>query len=251
VVQCLVRWGVVDKYLCYIIQSKTRSVMKTVLITGGNKGIGLELTKEFLALEYKVIVVARDFEGFAFVNSVECIEYDLTNVEGIPKLVSSMGKLDILINNAGVMYSLAYNDYSKDKVSSMLRLNLEAPIKLIEECVKVGTTRIVNNASIAGQIGHPDVWYGVTKAGLINVTKSFAKIFDGKVVINAVAPSPVETDMLETIPLARREAFLKSVVTKRFAHADEVAKTMLWLAIESPAYINGTTIDINNGSYMR
>jgi 3-oxoacyl-[acyl-carrier protein] reductase len=57
--------------------------------------------------------------------------------------------------------------------------------------------------------------------------------------------------MLASIPLARREAFLKTVVTKRFAYADEVAKAILWLATESPEYINGTTIDINNGSYMR
>ena len=225
--------------------------MKIVLITGGNKGIGLELTRAFLSLAYKVIVVARDFEVFEFADNVECIEYDLSDVEGIPKLVASMGQIDILINNAGVMYSLPYNAYPEEKVSSMLRLNLEAPIKLIEECVKSGATRVVNNASIAGQIGHPDVWYGASKAGLINATKSFAKIFEGKVVINAVAASPVETDMLETIPLERREAFLKTVVTKRFAYADEVAKTILWLAIESPEYINGTVIDINNGSYPR
>jgi len=225
--------------------------MKTVLITGGNKGIGLELTRAFLSLAYKVIVVARNFNDFEFVDKAECIEYDLTEVEGIHKLVVSMGQIDILINNAGVMYSLAYNAYPEEKVSSMLRLNLEAPIKLIEECVKAGATRVVNNASIAGQIGHPDVWYGASKAGLINATKSFAKIFDGKVVINAVAASPVETDMLETIPLERREAFLKTVVTKRFAYADEVAKTILWLATKSPEYINGTTIDINNGSYSR
>ena len=224
---------------------------KTVLITGGNKGIGLELTRGFLALKYKIIVVARDFKSFEFSDDVTCIEYDLCNVEGIPNLINSMGKIDLLINNAGVMYSLPYNDYPTDKVASMLRLNLEAPIKLIETCVKAGTTRIVNNASIAGQIGHPDVWYGATKAGLINATKSFAKIFEGKVFINAVAASPVETDMLETIPLERREAFLKTVVSKRFAKADEVAKTIVWLATESPEYINGTTIDINNGSYPR
>ena len=225
--------------------------MKTTLITGGNKGIGLELTKAFLARDYKVIVIARDFKDFAYADRVECIAYDLTNVEGIPALVESLGKIDILINNAGVMYSLSYDSYPQEKVNIMLKLNLEAPIKLIEACVKAGATRIVNNASIAGQIGHPDVWYGVSKAGLINATKSFAKIFEGSVVINAVAASPVETDMLETIPLARREAFLKTVVTGRFAKADEVAKVMLWLATESPEYINGTTIDVNNGSYMR
>jgi len=222
-----------------------------VLITGGNKGIGLELTKMFLALNYEVVVIARDFSNFELKEQVECIEFDLVEVEKIAELIESIGKIDILINNAGVMYSLPYDDYSLEKVNMMLKLNLEAPIKLIEECVKAGASRVVNNASIAGQIGHPDVWYGATKAGLINATKSFSKIFDGKVVINAVAPSPVETDMLEMIPLARREAFLKTVVAKRFAHADEVAKTIFWLATESPEYINGTTIDINSGSYAR
>ncbi len=225
--------------------------MKTVLITGGNKGIGLELTKSFLDLEYNVIVIARDFENVAFNNKVTCFPYDLTNVEGIPKLIASLGDIDILINNAGVMYSLPYDRYPQDKVDTMLKINLEAPIKLIEACVKVGATRIVNNASIAGQIGHPDVWYGATKAGLINATKSFAKIFEGSVVINAVAPSPVETDMLETIPIERREAFLKTVVSNRFATAEEVAQTIVWLATDSPEYINGATIDINNGSYLR
>ena len=221
--------------------------MKTVLITGGNKGIGLELTKAFLELDYKVIAIARNFKDFAYADKVECIAYDLSNVEGIPALIDSLGQIDILLNNARVMYSLPYDAYPQEKVDSMLKLNLEAPIKLIECCAKAGATHVVNNASI----GHPDVWYAVSKAGLINATKSFAKIFEGKVIINAVAPSPVETDMLETIPLARREAFLKTVVTGRFAKADEVSKVMLWLATESPEYINGTTIDVNNGSYMR
>jgi len=154
----------------------------------------LALTKLFLEQGDRVIVVARDFKDFVYANKVECVEYDLTNVAKIPSLIAQIGNIDTLINNAGVMYSLPYNDYPQDKIESMLKLNLEAPIKLIEECVKAGATRVVNNASIAGEIGHPDVWYGVSKAGLINATKSFAKIFEGKVVINAVAPSPVETE---------------------------------------------------------
>jgi len=149
------------------------------------------------------------------------------------------------------MYSLPFNDYPQDKVSNILRLNLEAPIKLIEECVKAGTTRVVNNASVAGYTGHPDIWYGMTKAALINVTKSFAKIYQGKVILNAVAPSPVDTDMQKVNTPERKEAFKKSVITGRFATADEVAETMFWLATSSPEYINGTTIDINNGSFPR
>ena len=230
---------------------------KTVLITGGNKGIGLELTKQFLELNYSIIIIARDFSNFELKNNskIKQIEFDLSKVDEIPNLISSLEDIDILINNAGVMYSLPYNQYPNNKKDMMLKLNLEAPIKLIEEVSKnmliKGNGRIVNNASIAGQIGHPDIWYGITKAGLINATKSFSKIFDGKIIINAVVPSPVETDMLNVIPKQRQEAFLKTVISKRFAKPEEIAKTIVWLAIESPEYINGTCIDINNGSFPR
>lgn len=230
---------------------------KTVLITGGNKGIGLEVTREFINLNYNIIVVAREFQDFEFANHplVKTIAFDLTKTDDITELVSALGRIDILVNNAGVMFALQYNDYQNDKIQTMLKLNLESPVKLIEEVaknmLKDGSGRIVNNASIAGQIGHPDIWYGITKAGMINATKSFSKIFDGKIVINAVAASPVDTDMLNVIPKERQEAFLKTVITKRFAKAEEVAKTIVWLATESPEYINGTCIDINSGSFPR
>ena len=218
---------------------------KTVLITGGNKGIGLEVTREFLSLNYDIIVIARDFNDFEFKNNdkIKQIIFDLSRVDEIPTLISSLDPIDILINNAGVMYSLPYNQYSNDKKESMLKLNIETPIKLIEEVsksmIKKGNGRIVNNASVAGYTGHPDIWYGITKAGLINATKSFAKIFDGKIIINAVAPSPVDTDMQKVNSKERKDAFMKSVITKRFATAQEVAKTIIWLATESPEYING------------
>jgi 3-oxoacyl-[acyl-carrier protein] reductase len=242
----------------FIFRLKKEDYMrKTVLITGGNKGIGLEVTREFLALNYNIIIIARDFKNFEFKNnkSITEIEFDLTEIDKIPALISSLNSIDILINNAGVMYALPYDNYPDDKKYSILKINIEAPIKLIEEVSKQMLDnekgRIVNNASIAGQIGHPDIWYGITKAGLINATKSFSKIFSGKIIINAVAPSPVETDMLNTIPKQRQKAFLKTVVSKRFAQPQEIAKTIVWLATDSPEYINGTCVDINNGSFPR
>jgi len=230
---------------------------KIVLITGGNKGIGLEVTRLFLNLNYNIIIIAREFNNFEFKdnNKIKQIEFDLSSINEISTLISSLEPIDILINNAGVMYSLPYNKYPNNKKESILKLNIEAPIKLIEEVsknmIKKGNGRIVNNASIAGQIGHPDIWYGITKSGLINATKSFSKIFDGKIIINAVAPSPVETDMLNIIPKPRQEAFLKTVIAKRFAKPQEIAKSIVWLATDSPEYINGTCIDINNGSFPR
>lgn len=230
---------------------------KTVLITGGNKGIGLELTKMFLELDHNIIIIARDFKDFEYKDNenIKIIEFDLTNIKKIPELISSISNIDILINNAGVMYALPYDKYSEDKKDSLLKLNLETPVKLIEEVSKgmiaKGEGRIVNNASIAGQIGHPDIWYGMSKAALINATKSFSKIFEGKIIINAVAPSPVETDMLNVIPKPRRDAFLQNVITHRFATAEEIAKAIFWLATDSPEYINGSCIDLNNGSFPR
>lgn len=231
---------------------------KTALVTGGNKGIGLEVTRQLILLGYKVIVVARSFADCELLSANNVIKksFDLTNVELIPELIVELGDIDLLINNAGVMHAIPFDNYPQDKLNEIFKLNIEAPVALIREIsksmVEKGTGRIVNNASIAGQIGHPDIWYGITKAGLINATKSFAKILGPQgIVINAVAPGPVETDMLSIIPEARKKTIKSSVYTGRFAKPEEIAKTIVWLATESPEYINGTCIDINNGAYPR
>jgi 3-oxoacyl-[acyl-carrier protein] reductase len=140
-------------------------MQKTALVTGGNKGIGLEVTKAFLALGYDVIVLARDFKNFELSthSKIKTIAFDLAQVDAIAALIASLPTIDILINNAGIMYAIPYQNYENDQINTMLKINLEAPVKLIEE----------------------------------------------------------------------------------------VAKTIVWLATESPKYINGTVIDINNGSFPR
>jgi len=232
--------------------------MKTALVTGGNKGIGLALTRYLLQRNHHVIVLARDFADFDYVDhtDVTMVEYDLNDIAGIPALIASLQPIDVLINNAGIMLSLPYDDYPQDKIDQIMKINIEAPIALIREVSKhmiaQQSGRIVNNASIAGQIGHPDIWYGISKAGLINATKSFAKLLGPEgIVINAVAASPVDTEMLAVIPEHRKMMFKQSTVAGRFAEPQEVAEAMGWLATESPDYINGSCIDINNGSYLR
>lgn len=233
-------------------------MQKTALVTGGNKGIGLAVTQYFLNYGYKVIVIARDFSHFELATheNVQTVEYDLSNIEGIPELITSLGDIHVLINNAGVMYSLPYDDYPQAQVDRMIRLNIQAPVALIQavskQMIERKEGRIVNNASIAGQAGHPDIWYGITKAGLINATKSFAKILGVHgIVINAIAASPTETDMLNVVLEERKNAFKKLAITGRFGKPSEVAETVGWLGTISPEYINGTCIDINNGSFPR
>lgn len=236
--------------------------MRHVVITGGNKGIGLALTQKFIKSGDHVHIIARDFshqETFDYQNHprITCTQFDLSNTEKLAGLVSKIDKIDVLINNAGLLQPLTFDGYPSERRDYSLNLNIIAPVTLIElladklKAPSSYTPRIVNNASIAGQIGHPDIWYGISKAGLINATKSFAKAFQGQIIVNAVAPSPTETDMLNTIPQHRQQAFLKNTISGRFATAQEVADTLFWLATDAPEYINGSCIDINNGSLPR
>lgn len=236
--------------------------MRQVVITGGNKGIGLALTKRFVENGDAVHIIARDFSNkadFDYQNhpQVTCHSFDLTEIEKLPGLVSSFGNIDVLVNNAGLLQPITYDNYSVERRDYSLQLNIMAPVELTQlfesrlRAESKYTPRVVNNASIAGQIGHPDIWYGIGKAGLINATKSFSKAFAGNIIVNAVAPSPTETDMLDSIPKHRQQAFLKNTIANRFASAEEVADTMFWLATDSPEYINGSCIDINNGSFPR
>lgn len=235
-----------------------------VLITGGNKGIGLETTRLFLEKGHHVTVVARNTSALlaslpaSLADQDKCrgIDFDLTNINALPQLVEKVGDIDVLVNNAGVLNTGTWPEYPQDKKQVSLALNLEAPVELMTQfsrgMAQRGFGRIVNNASLAAHTGHQDIWYGMTKAALVNATKSFAKLLgqDG-IMVNAVAPGPAETDMLHSIPQERRDAIAKTVYCGRFAKPHEIAETILWLGTESPQYISGVCIDINNGSFPR
>ena len=234
-------------------------MLNRVLVTGGNKGIGLEVVRKFLEVDYEVIAVGRDFSNFPFKDNekVTMIEYDLSNIEDLPKLAKEVGEIDVLINNAGYMQpKYTYDNYPKEAKEHIMNVDLHAPVELIslfsEGMKKRGYGRIVNTASIAGQIGHPDIWYGIAKAGVINATKIFAKLLGSHgIIVNCIAPSPVETDMQKDNSEERKAEFKKMVPSGRFAEPQEAAEVIFWLGSSCPEYVNGTTMDFNNGSYVR
>jgi len=232
---------------------------RKILITGGNKGIGLAVSRAMLELGHEIVIVAREFETCSLVGvkDVTCIEYDLSNLDGLSDLAKEVGDIDVLINNAGYMQpKYTYNNYPKEARDKLMNVDLYAPVELINlfcESMKENKYgRIVNTASIAGQIGHPDIWYGMAKAALINATKIYGKMLgEYGITVNCVAPSPTETDMQKDNSEERKKEFKKTVSSGRFAEAEEVAKAIVWLATDAPAYINGTCIDINDCSYAR
>ena len=228
-----------------------------VLITGGSRGIGLSCVRLFLERGYEVVTVARSFDSFSLNHvSLTCVPMDLAEVGKIPFFLREHGPFAIVVNNAAIMNRVLFHEYGRSQMETMMAVNLQAPVMIMQEAFKgmesLGGGRIVNVASIAGYTGHPDVWYGITKAGLLNATKSFATLLAPKnIQVNAVAPGPVNTDMLATIPRFRLDQLKEQAYNGCFAEPDEVAATIFWLAAESPAHVSGMCLDVNCGAYPR
>jgi 3-oxoacyl-[acyl-carrier protein] reductase len=226
--------------------------MKKILITGADKGIGFATLKMFKESGYQIFALDKEFSNLKKQNNVQLIVFDLANTDMIKELKNKIGEIDILINNAGILNTCAYDNYPEEDKRRIIKINLEAPIELIntfsKDMIKNNSGRIISVSSLNGKIGHTDIWYGISKAGIINFTKSYAKILGGKgILVNCVAPGPVDTDMLKIAPLERVETFKNMSIEKRVATSDEIAKVIFWLATECPTYINGVCVDINNG----
>jgi 3-oxoacyl-[acyl-carrier protein] reductase len=182
-----------------------------VLITGGNKGIGLFIAKLFLEKCDSVVIVARDFTNFELAgdNRVTAVTYDLNDVAGIPDLVKSIGGVDILVNNAGMSTGLFPEEYDEARRSYIINVNLASPVALVTQYLPYfktkGSGRVVNVASQAGVFGHFDIWYGALKSGLINATKTFASLYGRYgLVINSVSPGPVDGDIVSNSPFKKK-----------------------------------------------
>ena len=227
-----------------------------MLVTGAGRGIGLAAARRFLAAGWRVLALDKDFSVCDLPREVERLVFDLQQISRIPEIVSALGEIQTLVNNAGTLYCHPHDAFPEKDALEILTVNLRAPVALIEALApqmrRRRSGRIVNVASVAAFTGHPDLWYGASKAALVNITKSYAGYLgaDG-VLVNAVAPGPTLTAMYERLPESRKQAVMRSVYSGRPCDPEEVAQAIYWLGAESPGYLSGATIDVNNGSYPR
>lgn len=232
--------------------------MATILVTGAARGIGLATAELFLVNGHRVIGLDRRWEGSALADHVHLqrVDFDLQDVEEIRSMAASLGPIDTLVNNAGVLYVSPHDRFPAAQREEILAVNLVAPAELIEGVLPsmkaAGSGRVVNVASVAAFTGHPDLWYGITKAGILNLTKAYARFLGPHgVLVNAVAPGPTRTEMYEQLPQSRKDSVMASVYSGRPCTPEEVAEVVVWLGTESPAYVNGATLDVNDGSHPR
>lgn len=223
--------------------------MKSALVTGAARGIGLAVCEALGKSGVKIIALDRE-------EISDGVIYDLTDLSGISKLVDSLGQIDILVNNAGVQTAVGIDNYTDEQRARILRINLEAPVELIravsKQMVARNSGRIVNLASIAAYTPHTDLWYGVTKAGVVSFTRSFASYLGPHgIQVNAVAPGPIDTPLLDKAQPERVEQLMKLVYTRRKGRPEEVAEAIRWLALDAPAIVNGAVIDVTDGSFLR
>jgi 3-oxoacyl-[acyl-carrier protein] reductase len=220
--------------------------LRTALVTGAARGIGRAAADALQKAGLKVLRL--DVQGE--------IPFDLTNLAGIPKLVDSLGEIHVLVNNAGVQNAVSIDKYTDEQRQRILRVNLEAPVELIravsKQMIARKSGRIVNMASIAAYTPHTDLWYGVTKAGVVSFTRSFAQYLGPHgIQVNAVAPGPIDTPLLDKAQPERVDELMKKVYTRRKGTPAEVAEAVRWLALDAPPIINGAVIDVTDGSFVR
>lgn len=238
--------------------------MKNTIITGGDKGIGRAITQRMATLCDKVVFsYNKNIDGAKEVMQKypNCVAFqcDLGNQESITSFIEKakqhLGKVDILINNAGYDNDAIFAKMEQQQWDSVLDVNLRAmfPItkSVIDDMISSGWGRIINLTSIAGYTGaFGKANYAAAKAGVAGFTKSLAMELGSKgITVNAIAPGAVETDMLMRIPEKYREVIINNIPCKRLGYVEEVADLAEFLASDKATYINGQTIHINGGSY--
>jgi len=184
------------------------------------------------------------------------VVYDLSDIPGIAAMAAKLGPVDILVNNAGVQTAVSIERYTEEARRRILAVNLEAPVELIralsKQMIARKSGRIISLASIAAYGPHTDLWYGVTKAGVVSYTRSFASYLGPHgIQVNAVAPGPIDTPLLDKAQPERVDELMKKVYTRRKGRPDEVAEAIRWLALDAPPIINGAVLDVTDGSFLR
>jgi 3-oxoacyl-[acyl-carrier protein] reductase len=229
---------------------------RVVLVTGGNRGIGLSIARAFAALGDRVAVTHRKdpVEGFL---SVRCDVTSITDVDAaFAEIEASLGPVEILVANAGITRDGLLMQMSEEAFASVIDTNLIGTYRVakraVPKMIRSRRGRIILISSVVALSGSGgQTNYAASKAGLVGFARSLAReIGSRKVTVNVVAPGFVETEMTAVLPETRRKDILAQIPLQRMADPDEVAGVVTWLASDAAAYVTGAVIPVDGGLGM-
>jgi len=241
---------------------------KVVIVTGSSRGIGKELALAFAREGATVVISGRNAatlenvlaEIKALGSNAIAVPADVANVEEagnlVKKTIETYGRLDVLVNNAGITRDNLLMRMSEADWDDVLSTNLKGAFN----CIKASTRTmmkqrsgvIINITSVVGQMGNAgQVNYSASKAGMIGMTKSVAKeLASRNIRVNAVAPGFIKTDMTDELPEEAKEELLKSILLTRLGDAQDVANLVLFLASDKASYITGQVVNVDGGMVL-
>jgi 3-oxoacyl-[acyl-carrier protein] reductase len=231
---------------------------KVVLITGATGGIGGAIANQMKNAGATVVVTGRNADklsGFddSFIKIVSDLSVDGAAEKLINDTIERAGRIDVLINNAGITMDTLMMRMSDEQFDNVLNTNLRATFKLCRAALmpmmKQRFGRIINMASIVGVVGGAgQANYAASKGAIIAMTKSIAaEVASRGITANAIAPGFIKTPMTDVLPDELKKKYLEQIPAGRFGEPIDIANACVFLASDAASYINGQTIHINGG----
>jgi len=239
------------------VAKKEVSMGRSVLVTGGNRGIGLAIARRLTADGDSVTVTSRSGEPMEDLAVVRCDVRDAASVDAAFGAVEAdSGPVEVLVANAGVTRDQLLALMSEDDFGAVLDTNLTGAYRVAKRAVrgmmKMRRGRLIFISSVVGLYGSAgQANYAASKAGLVGLARSLARELGSRgITSNVVAPGFVDSDMTAGLPEVRKTAIMAAVPLGRYASAEEVAGTVAFLAGQDAAYITGAVIPVDGGLGM-
>ena len=230
---------------------------RSVLVTGGNRGIGLDIARAFLALGDQVAITHRGSGAPDGMLGVQCDVTDPAAVDAaFAEVEAAHGPVEILVANAGVTDDTLLMRMSEESFERVLDANLTGAFRVARRAtpamLKARRGRMIFISSVVGFMGSPgQVNYAASKAGLMGLARSIGRELGARgITANVVAPGFIDTDMTAGLTEARKAEILGTVPLKRYGSTAEVAGVVTFLASDAAAYITGAVLPVDGGLAM-
>jgi 3-oxoacyl-[acyl-carrier protein] reductase len=231
---------------------------KSVLVTGGNRGIGLAIARDLAEAGHRVVVTTRSGQAPDGLAAVRCEVTDTASVDAAFTEAESVlgGPVEVLVANAGVTRDQLLLRMSDEEFGEVLDTNLAGAFRCARRAsrgmIRLKRGRMIFVSSVVGLYGSPgQANYAASKAGLVGLARSISRELGGRAITaNVVAPGFVETDMTQALPADRKADYLASIPAGRFAQPLEVARVVRFLASDDAAYLTGAVIPVDGGLGM-